>query len=339
MTALDAYARLESSGLWRPTPDAQRLDVGLSFGKATLVITDSAERPLTHWSLPAIQRLNPGLSPALYSPDPDAVETLEIEDQTMIDAIEQIQDSLGGHTRNEGRLRLGIGLVLFAALALLCLFWLPGALVRQTAAVVPDVKRTEIGARLLGHMQRVTGPTCRNALGTAALTALKDRIVGEDAPGQIVVMRAGLVAPTVLPGRIIALPYGLIDGTDDPNVVAGHTLAAVLTAEAIDPLERVLGDAGLSATFRLLTTGDLPDPALDSFAKTLATVPSPLATADVLEPGFAAAQIPVTPWAYDLDPSGETVPDLLAIEWEGADTAAALLTDGEWISLRGICQE
>lgn len=337
MTALNAYARLESSGLWRPAPDAQRIDVGLSFGKATLVMTDAAGRPLAHWSLPAIQRLNPGVAPALYSPDPQAVETLEIEDETMTQALEQVR--VGTTPRDRpGRVRFSIGLGLLAALVLLCILWLPGALVRQTTSVVPQVKRTEIGATLLGHMQRIAGPTCRNPLGTAALGALKDRLIGPDAPGQIVVVREGLVAPTVLPGRIIALPMSVIAATDDPNVVAGHTLAAILTADVIDPLERVLGDAGLGATFRLLTTGDIPDDSLDDFAATLAATPSPLTTAENLAPGFATARVPVTPWAYNLDPSGDTIDDLLSIEWPGAPEAAPILIDDQWISLQGICQ-
>lgn len=60
MTALDKYVRLESGGLWRADANAQRRDVGISFGDATLVIADTAGRPVAHWSLPAITRLNPG---------------------------------------------------------------------------------------------------------------------------------------------------------------------------------------------------------------------------------------------------------------------------------------
>lgn len=51
MTALKEYERLESGGLWRMTPQDQRRDVIVSFGDATLVISDSANRALSHWSL------------------------------------------------------------------------------------------------------------------------------------------------------------------------------------------------------------------------------------------------------------------------------------------------
>ena len=69
MTALERYERLESDGLWRPAPGAQRRDVTVSFGNATLVLTDRAGRPLAHWSMPALERLDGGEGPALYAPD------------------------------------------------------------------------------------------------------------------------------------------------------------------------------------------------------------------------------------------------------------------------------
>ena len=87
MTALKQYDRLEATGLWRPAPQEQRREVVLTFGDATLVISDNAMRPLTHWSLAAINRSNPDERPAVFLPGPDAAETLEIDDQVMIEAI------------------------------------------------------------------------------------------------------------------------------------------------------------------------------------------------------------------------------------------------------------
>lgn len=65
MTALNQYERLEAFGVWRETPKAQLRDVVVSFGDATLILTDPRSNvPLTHWSLPAVTRLNPGAMPA-----------------------------------------------------------------------------------------------------------------------------------------------------------------------------------------------------------------------------------------------------------------------------------
>jgi len=69
MTALKKYERLESPGLWRDTPGGQRREVIVAFREATLVLSDPrTDSPLSHWSLPAVERLNTGALPALYGP-------------------------------------------------------------------------------------------------------------------------------------------------------------------------------------------------------------------------------------------------------------------------------
>lgn len=83
MTALTEYQRLESSGVWRASAQDQRRDVMISIGDATLVIYDTANRPLAHWSLAALVRLNVGTRPALFAPAPDAPEELEVADDTI----------------------------------------------------------------------------------------------------------------------------------------------------------------------------------------------------------------------------------------------------------------
>ena len=65
MTALSDYQRLEAPGVWRPSPDAQRRDVIVSLGDATLVLSDQKDAALAHWSLAAVERRNPGRMPAL----------------------------------------------------------------------------------------------------------------------------------------------------------------------------------------------------------------------------------------------------------------------------------
>ena len=87
MTALKEYERLECTGLWKETSDSQRREVLVSFGENSLILRDTTETALSHWSLPAIQRINEEKLPAVYKPGPDALETLEIDDETMIEAI------------------------------------------------------------------------------------------------------------------------------------------------------------------------------------------------------------------------------------------------------------
>ncbi|MFT4783808.1 MAG: hypothetical protein ACI9IV_001550, partial [Paracoccaceae bacterium] len=104
MTALDQYTRLECPGIWRAAPDAQRINVVAAFGVSSLVITDNNGRAMSHWSLAAVVRINPGIRPALFCPSPEAGEELELADDTMIDAIEKVRRAVVRSRPQGGRL-------------------------------------------------------------------------------------------------------------------------------------------------------------------------------------------------------------------------------------------
>lgn len=328
MTALNKYVRLESGGLWRASPDAQRKDVVVSFGDATLVIADHAGRPLTHWSLPAVTRQNPGERPAIYIPDDEASEALEIAEDTMIDAIEQVRKSLDKDRPHPGKLRHWITAGLVLAGILLAVFWLPGALTRQTLAVVPLPKRMEIGATILGHMQTQTGPTCRDPRGTAAADHLAQRLFGPSTQTRIVVVPQLAQGAVALPGGLIVMDQNILKGADDPAVAAGYVLTARANRRQSDPLESILRTAGLGVTFRLLTSGEIPSDVLKATAESHVMAPWPEQDAALLGPAFEAANVPMGPYAalVGIDASAPETTDNLMI-----------LSDTDWISLQNIC--
>jgi hypothetical protein len=305
MTALKQYERLECPGLWRPAPEAQRRDVILSFGEASLVISDSrSEVALSHWSLPAVERLNPGETPAIYAPGPDAAETLEIDDRLMIDALERVRDAVERRRQRPGRLRLAlVGSTLVAILAL-GIFWLPAALTEHTASVVPLTKRIEIGRMVLADLSSVTGAPCRDPLAERAAQRLRDRLLGAEG-GEILVIPRGLETTAHLPGRIVLVGRDILEAHDRPEVLAGYILAERLRADAHDPLIDVLHFAGLPATFSLLTTGDLPASSVADYgARLLKTAPAGVSHPDLLA-RMASVGVPAAPYAFALDASGD----------------------------------
>lgn len=338
-TALNQYQRLEAAGLWRPSPDAQRTDVIVSIGDATLTISDTRERALAHWSLAAIERANPDETPAIYHPDGDPNETLELaENETeMVDAIERLRGAIERGRPHPGRLRLillGLSLAIVIALGV---FWLPEAARNHAVSVVPQVKRNEIGAALLRHVQGVTGPPCRSPEGQAVLTRLAQRVPSPKGPGQVYVVRSGVASATHLPGGIVVLNRALVEDYEDPDVVAGYLVAERLRAELRDPLSDVLEHGGLSATIGLLSTGVLKDSVLKSYAKVLLTRQRPKISDDVLLAGFHAWKLRSTPFAYAEDITGETTLGLIEADPFANKAPPPVLSDADWLRLQAIC--
>lgn len=335
MTALKQYDRLEATGLWRPAPQEQRREVVLTFGDATLVISDNAMRPLAHWSLAAINRSNPGERPAIFLPGPDAAETLEIDDPIMIEAIEKIRKSIARRRPRPGRLRVMGLTALTAALLFLIFVWLPGALTRQTLSVVPPARRAEIGQSLLTEIQHLSGAACRDTLGIVALNELADRIFPGANPPKLVVVPDSIPEITVLPGRILLINRRIVEDYEDPAVIAGYALAA--NAEIDDPLGDLLHHAGLLATLKLVTSGSLPKDALRAYAEELVSTPTALASGDVTLDLLAAVGISSAPLALAIDPTGESTRGLIDSDPMQGKLPAVLLNDGDWVALQGIC--
>jgi len=345
MTALSEYERLESTGLWRGPPEdqnpdvePQRREVIVSFGNASIVLSDKNDTALAHWSLPAIQRLNPKERPAIYSPDSDAVETLEISDDTMIGAIEKIRAEIERMRPRPGRLRWGVLGGFVAATAALAIFWLPDAMIRHTVSIIPAAKRLEIGQSLVTHIKRVSGQACTTPFGTRALDALGTRL-SNNKPVKLMVLPSGVTKATHLPGGFILLNRALIEDYEEPDVAAGYILAEQLRREEMDPLEPLLRSAGLRPTFTLLTTGDISNKALANYAEHLLTTPPAEISTRNLLAKFESANLRSSPYAYSEDHTGETTIDLIEADPFINAAPTPLLTDGQWISLQSICGE
>ena len=337
MTALEKFARLEGPGVWREGPDRQRQNVIVTVGKATLMISDPRTGvALSHWSLPAVTRVSRGTEPARYAPGPDDTdETLDIDDLTLIEALERIADSLRPHPPARW-LRRALAVATFA-LFLGGGLVLPGALERHTAEIVPPAMRTQIGREALEALavspagERV----CAQSDGRQALASLRERILGSDWRLQVVAGVPGFETAH-LPGRLILVSGALVERLDSPEALAGWILAEAERAEATDPLIDVLDYAGLRATVTLLTTGALPEGALMGYARArMEAARAPFAPAEVLRARLES--VGVSPYAFALSLRG--IDDALAqaLTEGSAPQVDPVITDGAWLTLQAIC--
>lgn len=336
MTALQEYEHLECPGIWRPETEAQRRDVSVSIGDATLVISDQNGKALAHWSLPAVQRVNPGEMPAFFSPAEDATELLEIEEELMIEAIEKVRRVIRRRRPQRGRLRALAFVSTIAAIGAFAVFVLPDVVLRHTLSVVPEVKRDEIGQQLYDRITDLTGGAC-TAPGTLPTLARLQKRLEPAQVGQILIMRGPMTPALHLPGRKVLLDRSLVEDFEGPEVLAGYILAETQRADARDPLQRLLEHGGVFVTLRLLTTGTISDEVLRAQARTLLReLPEPVSTPVLLD-AFQASGVPSSPYAYALDPSGEETLGLIEADPVPLAVSKPLLSDADWVGLQAIC--
>ncbi|AWD22802.1 hypothetical protein [Fuscovulum blasticum] len=340
MTALKKYQRLESTGLWRAGPGGQRQEVIVRLGEATLMLTDPrSEQVLSHWSLPAVTRQNPGVRPALFVPGEDADETLEIDDDDMIAALKTVQAAVRQATPRPGRLRAALIGGTTLAIVLIVTLVLPGVLKRHTASALPAAKRAEIGQLALDDVIRLTGKPCDGSLGLPALARLSERVFGPEDTPILYILPEGLRHPAHLPGGVILLPRDLID-QDTPEALAGAALAEGVASRAADPLAPILDHVGLKATFGLLTSGQLPDDALQSYGEDVLRDNASAAVPDaVLIEAAKTAQVPLSAYARWRDPSGTTTAGLLEGDPYRGLMPTPILPDDDWIALQSVCSD
>ncbi len=338
MTALTEFQRLEAQGVWRETPETRQREVIVSLGEATLTLMDPrTDKPLSHWSLPAVTRLNPGRTPALYTPstgEPD--ETVEIDDPLMIEAIERVQRAIATHRAKPRRLR-GAATVLAVLLMLVGLiFWLPDALVRHAAQIAPPAQKRTIGLAVLSDMEAAAGPVCRRVSGQQVLDWFTPPFVGADSLVQVV--PGPLNGARRLPGDLYVLGEDLLAASPGPEAAAGHLLSARLAQDDDQVTLDALRHAGLMTALRLMTLGTLPQGAMKGYGESLLAQPLPRPDLAVLPAAFAERDLSTEPFARSIDPTGTTVLPLIEADPTRAGTPARdLLTDEQWLALQQIC--
>ena len=332
MTAIKEFERLESLGLWRDLKDSQRREVVVSFGESTLVLSDINNRPITHWSLAAIEDAGNGENGIIFTVDDLGEETLEIDDQIMISAIYKIKASIEARRPHPGRLRLFLGASILISFLGVSIFWLPNALTQYASNIVPDSKAVEIGEVILKSIQKTTGSTCSTPLGERALRRLENRVIGSPS-NRIQIIEMGNRPSLHLPGGNILLNYRLTLNEPNANLIAGYAILERAIEDEKSPLFDLFKSMGLKKTLKFLGTGDIDNSDLEYFANKQLFGSLSAPKADTTSELFNVAEIPRTRFANHANRS-----DLLIANDLMAEEYLPILDEVDWLNLQEICK-
>lgn len=330
MTALDKYVRLEALGQWREARHAPPREVVVSFGDATLLLTDLAERPLGHWALAGVAAVGRDDGATVYAMTRDGDETLTISDADMVEAIAAVSQA---HRMARPRVaaapaRRWWPLAALAAIAALALALLPPLVRAQAARMVPPEAVEEFGDRMLLQIMATRGPLCPDPDGGRALAALVGRVAGDARP-RVRALSLGAAPAALLPGPTVVLGSEALARAEDPAEIAGWVALALARDDMKPGATRLMDAVGPVASLRYVLTGQLSEAALGKAIDDALAPPAPLEIEAAFE-RLRGAGLPTAPFADGLRRAGLEAPPASA---EGR----AALSDRDWVALQGLC--
>ena len=374
MTALAQYITLEAEARYFNGESAQPRNVVISFRERSLVIMGFDEEVLAHWPLASLRALGlRGDSAMQLVPHPDSDERIVLSDRPMLKAIAKVCPGLY-HRKVD---RKGVGRALawaggaVASMALIVFVLLP-ALAGQLALMIPPESEKQLGDAIVEQIQSglelMTGrrpEICDYPRGQEALQRMVDRLgteMGLPYPLRVGVIDHGMVNAFAVPGGRIVFMRGLLQAADSPEEVAGilaHEIGHVVNHDPTREALRAAGTAGIlglllgdvfGAGIVVVASDALINASYGRDAETNADE-----TAYAL---LAKAELPSQPLANfftklrkeygDMDgvlklfashPGlGRRAVRAAAADRIGAGTYEPVLSDQDWIALRGICQ-
>ncbi len=374
MTALAKYAKLEAEARYFDGASAQPRNVVLCFGERSLVIMEFNEVVLAHWPLASLRAVGLRRDSAVQLvPQRDSDERLVLSDRQMLDAIGEVCPDLYRRPVDRKGVRRAVlwagGAV--ASLALIVFVLVP-ALAGQLALLIPPERERQLGDAVVDQLQTLLSlggggrpVICDTPSGVEALERMAARLNADPRlpyPLRVGVLDHGMLNAIALPGGRILIFRGLLEAAGNPEEVAGVLAHEIGHVVYRDPTREALRAAGTAGILGLLL-GDV-------FGASIVVV----ATDAVVNANYrrdaetradetaysllAEAGLPSRPFADFFDKMRKKYGDtegilkLIAghpgLEGRAQRAAAAdrigegtyepVLSDQDWVALRGICQ-
>lgn len=337
MTALEDYQRLESTGLWRQSIDDDPVEVVISFGTATLVLSTFEEAPLTHWSLSALTQTGTAEGAVIYSPDSSGDETLLITDPDMIGALARVKAAYKRRSNRPGRLRNLFYAGALAAIIGWAVFILPGWIEQHVAKAIPSEQAGLIGDELLVDIKSRVGLACSEERGVLAANKLAAAVPGTGGM-KLHVLELGKVPLVSLPGEHVLINKQIIEAAQSPDEIAGWIASEMARTNAEPPLLSMTRKAGFVENLRFLFTGGYTPETSVALVENFLAAPGPVGeTQDTktLET-LTKAGISPLPFSEALARGGA---DALRVKLFAAagSPGEPVIDDQSWVALQGIC--
>ncbi len=265
MTAIDKYTRLEALGQWRENPDQPPREVVVSFGNATLVLADLDENPLCHWAMAATSLLSLSGTKAVYTPDTEGFETLEIDDSEMVEAIAKVSRAAATIDHKKPWFRWFLFAFLVATFAAM-FYMAPSVLRGQAVRMTGPESARKLGTDMLATLNT---DICREPRSDVARELFQSRVF-PDGRTLLVIVRNRPPA-SVFPGGVVVISSSTLQSMQSPTELAALTTALAAKSEAT--LTQLFNASSPRELFGYITSGKLSGERLAKAAQSITDEP------------------------------------------------------------------
>ena len=232
MTAIKKYTRLEASGFWQESTKSQKIEVLITFGKTSIVLSDYKDNPLTHWSLAAIKLISRNKFEAIFSTDLENGETLKINDLNMIEALILFLDKEDTKPKRSKFLYYFISIILIILLMFFVLF-LPSKIRNLSQSIISPTHEMQLVEPFIDQHIAKNGSICSSPKTDKILSSILTLKTRDISNLSVRIVRNQKINVLHLPGGLILISNDfLINASNEQSLVE------ILKQESLKALER-----------------------------------------------------------------------------------------------------
>jgi hypothetical protein len=210
MTAIKKYMRLEAPGRWQESLSSDPIEVLISCGKTSLIISDYQDNPLTHWSLTTIKLISHIRTDAIFSADFEGQEKLFISDAPMNDSLLLIINKNQARVSKKKILRYWLP-IFSITLITAVIIYMPEKIRSLTESIISrDHEKQLLEPFVIDHIKNF-GPVCNSPQSDQVLKFILESTNTENNTLSIEILRNQKMKALHLPGNTIFLSDSFIN--------------------------------------------------------------------------------------------------------------------------------
>lgn len=244
MTAIKKYTRLEAVGFWRESTNSEEIEVLITFGKTSIMLSDYKDNPLTHWSLAAIELVSKNKVEAIFSTDLENGEILKIRDPQMIDSFSLFINH-GDAKPKSTNLIYYTATISLVILSILSVLLLPDKLRSLTASIISEAHEAQLVEPFLEDHIFKNGSACSSPQTDEILNSILTFVKSDIPILSVRIIRSQKMNVLHLPGGSILVSNEFLKYASNERSLIEILEQEVLRARNRYPLKTLINEQNL----------------------------------------------------------------------------------------------